>query len=377
MAIHHRTKDLNLIDYDTGFTNYSVHRDYWVGPKPFRGVQPFQSLWMNRDNFSENWFGVSGHPPPVGNLIDYSNPSSSDAPRAVNNAYSKFKDSAIDSAQNANNFLEMGQAFSSIAKHASTLVSAANAAKRLDVGGVAKALGVKLSGSRENRIKKRAKQASDLWLEYHFGWEPLVQDIGTSIDVAQGTGKASPHETTRISQSSSSDFNEHISLDHDYGGGLTDMGFISTHVKNSCRMYAKVSTSNPNAALANQMGFVNPLSVAWEAVPFSFVVDWFTNVGQCLSAMTDFVGFDLKDAGTVTVMRKSVSRALVRTYAKGYPNEPNTPNSGTSSWKASSFVLNRTPGIAGPTLQLNSTKPLGAARGATAISLLCQTLKTF
>jgi hypothetical protein len=133
-------------------------------------------------------------------------------------------------------------------------------------------------------------------------------------------------------------------------------------------MGAVVSVSNPNLAIANQMGFVNPLSVAWEAVPFSFVVDWFSNVGQCLSAMTDFVGFNIERSYTTVFV----------SLTGEYLDVADVPN----RWDLSSYNLNvnqgvtvtRSTGITGPVLKRTPFKGMSVSRGATAISLLVQQL---
>jgi hypothetical protein len=40
------------------------------------------------------------------------------------------------------------------------------------------------------------------------------------------------------------------------------------------------------------LGVTNPLEIAWELVPFSFVVDWALPVGQYLSSLDAMFGYD-------------------------------------------------------------------------------------
>lgn len=54
-----------------------------------------------------------------------------------------------------------------------------------------------------------------------------------------------------------------------------------------------VTVNNPNAHLANQLGLLNPIQWINEAIPLSFVVDWFSNLSQVISQLTDFVGLDV------------------------------------------------------------------------------------
>lgn len=47
---------------------------------------------------------------------------------------------------------------------------------------------------------------------------------------------------------------------------------------------------NSSYAIASRVGLINPAEVAWEVVPWSFVVDWMVPVGDWLSAMTADAG---------------------------------------------------------------------------------------
>jgi hypothetical protein len=48
--------------------------------------------------------------------------------------------------------------------------------------------------------------------------------------------------------------------------------------------------SNPNAFLAQRLGLTNLPSVLWELVPWSFVVDWWVNVGGFIASLDDLLG---------------------------------------------------------------------------------------
>jgi hypothetical protein len=56
---------------------------------------------------------------------------------------------------------------------------------------------------------------------------------------------------------------------------------------------AGVDIANPNLWLANRMGVINPAVVAWDLVPWSFVVNMFVNVNAVLGSFTDLVGLNL------------------------------------------------------------------------------------
>jgi hypothetical protein len=49
--------------------------------------------------------------------------------------------------------------------------------------------------------------------------------------------------------------------------------------------------SQLTGALSNH-DLINPLSIGWEVIPYSFVVDWFAPIGNTLSSLTATAGLD-------------------------------------------------------------------------------------
>lgn len=122
-------------------------------------------------------------------------------------------------------------------------------------------------------------------LEYIFGWAPMFSDIESAIGVlgkgiaphyiaGQGKGYYEQQDTFRNS-------------------GLVEQRDDS--FKRTCRLSAQISVSNPNLWMLNQLGLINPATVAWDLVPWSFVVNMFVNVNQVVSSFTDWVGLEVKD----------------------------------------------------------------------------------
>jgi hypothetical protein len=63
-------------------------------------------------------------------------------------------------------------------------------------------------------------------------------------------------------------------------------------------MGAYISVDNPNVALLEMLGLLNPLSIAWELVPWSFVADWMFNISGYLDSWSAFAGLGLQEAYT-------------------------------------------------------------------------------
>jgi hypothetical protein len=58
--------------------------------------------------------------------------------------------------------------------------------------------------------------------------------------------------------------------------------------------------SSPETASLGAMGLTNPLLIAWELLPWSFVVDWFLPVGKFVENMDATAGLTFKDGYLTT-----------------------------------------------------------------------------
>lgn len=199
-------------------------------------------------------------------------------------------------------------------------------------------------------VRNRSKQASALWLEYWFGWSPMLNDIYTAIELID-----SPYPSQKVFASARArDPGEPVKV-NPWGGTYLE---IRAH-EYGFRMQAEISISNPMLYRAAQFGIVNPATIAWELVPFSFLVDWFIPVGNYLSSYSDFVGLEVNNAFTTEIaISKSSGDVLV-----AYPEQ-------TTSFFGESFTLVRMVGIPRPVVVPAEFKGLSVTRGATAISLL-------
>jgi len=299
--------------------------------------------------------------------ITLGDPSRDRRQLAINAAYdSLLKKLSAGSAQWANNLLEANQSVGMVIARASQISRFVGKLRHADVIGAAKELGSPVpKGLKGNR--GRAKSLGDQFLEFHFGWQPLLQDIHNSAQTLSkptfGLNRMKGRGTQRDTYRDAS---------HSHAFGVIFDTIINRDVAYACNMGCSVIVDNPNAYLANQLGLVNPASIAWEAVPFSFVADWFGNVGQVLSSMTDFVGLSVQDAYTTISEEIILRRSDTRTDEVHPP--PNS-QTGIGVLNGKKFSVSRGGGLSGPSLRLSPFKGLSIARGATAISLLLQKLK--
>lgn len=231
--------------------------------------------------------------------------------------------------------------------------------RRGNVLGALSALGVRnpeaVIRSRGRRAK--AKQYGDAWLEYHFGWSPLIKDIYSSIKTL--TTDFTPRKVVAFGKAEERVVDFIGQWIPNYVTNLWEwhVSTFSRSTNYSEKLGTTIVVSNSDANLAEQMGLTNPISVAWDLVPFSFLVDWLSNAGDVVSACMGVTGVSFINPCTVQVQRTVRSDS----YFDGHV-------------LATSFYCIRSRGIDNPSFEFQLPDSLSATRGATAIALLMKLL---
>jgi len=209
------------------------------------------------------------------------------------------------------------------------------------------------------------KGPADFWLEYQYGWKPLMQDMydGGNL-IAQGL-----RNPNSIWLSCSGTGKYSGSEDLYRPGGV--VGFRLKE-KYSRDYYAHVkhfyTVSSQLADQIDGFGLFNPASIAWELVPFSFVVDWFVPVGNLLAAATSTIGLDYI-AGYITEGQTDTREGIL---------EPNTDGSNDGQTSFGSFYqqaysMLRVPLSGFPSAELYANEnPWSSAHIANATALVRQ-----
>ncbi len=163
------------------------------------------------------------------------------------------------------------------------------------------------------------KRLHKSWLEYKYGWMPLLMDVKGAAEFFAQQHVGRPARFT-VTASESRLYTDNWSQSFTpYGGGspAERRWFQSSNIDAKVKIWCELSS--PHYAAMQQIGLTNPLLIAWELVPFSFVFDWFIQVGDWLTAMTAQQG--------VVVRRKMVS---IRDSAGFTRTEPTTVTSDLS-----------------------------------------------
>lgn len=111
------------------------------------------------------------------------------------------------------------------------------------------------------------------WLEWQYGWKPLMSDIYGIIDELFRL-----HITTlKTVHASANQPLTGLGVIPRFIGEFTWQVRSSGEGKESCRFVMTVEI--PGGTL-DRWSTLNPVGLAWELIPFSFVVDWFFDVGS-------------------------------------------------------------------------------------------------
>lgn len=135
-----------------------------------------------------------------------------------------------------------------------------------------KALKRLLSNKNRKIAEKAAKSLASLWLQFRYAIMPLVYSIEDIKKTLEAYQRIFAKFTTKDVED----------LIIDVPGWKTNGGPTSTK-----RCFIKRSF-DPKTLVDQLLGVlkVNPFSTAWELVTLSFVVDWFFNIGNVISAFT-------------------------------------------------------------------------------------------
>lgn len=206
---------------------------------------------------------------------------------------------------------------------------------------------------------KRPKPYSlaDSWLQYIYGWSPFLNDVQNLIKLINHGVPAVPVKAVRnLTERHALPRGDLFPTSAPYS--FSAKGKIESGVK----VRIDASVTNPALAQLDALGLINPLSLAWELIPFSFVLDWLVPVGSAIAALSTRVGLDLK---AVSVTRYTVAQVHMEWYQ--YPTEGGNP----ISCDIDSLTTWRTHKYTWPWAGLYWKSPFTSSpRAATALSLL-------
>jgi len=159
------------------------------------------------------------------------------------------------------------------AKTFSKMARAIYAVRRKDFRTAAKELGL-----------TSTKGIAENFLEYQFGWKPLAQDIYHGVQLIKN------HSGPLVMRASREIKNTWTGtkLSGNPAGSFTRNVEFHGNTTHKCVLWGVVQDNF--LVTARAIGVHDPLELAWELIPWSFVVDWMLPVGNFLSALSGTAG---------------------------------------------------------------------------------------
>lgn len=134
--------------------------------------------------------------------------------------------------------------------------------------------------------KQKTKAVADTWLEHNLGWRPLMNDI----DGLRGAlGRTQDEESRRDIYGSGTNKAKWVYQD------VWEPGTVSRFIRTwkvvdlcSVRFVGQVRVRGGSPGVKDLLGLSgsNALPTLWELIPYSFIADYFANIGQVIDAVS-------------------------------------------------------------------------------------------
>lgn len=169
------------------------------------------------------------------------------------------------------------------------------------------------------RWRKQTRSSSEgIFLEWKYGWLPLAGDIKGTYDLLVSL----KHKPLELEAEGFAKRTTNV-------GGAYRSSSFDGEIRHSYFTKLKAQVTADSARKFNQAGLINPFTLGWELIPFSFVIDWVLPVGNVLEAYSATAGLQFVDGYTGMKMEgvvKSTTPVPSNTATTFYTGEPGKAN---------------------------------------------------
>lgn len=181
-----------------------------------------------------------------------------------------------------------------------------------------------------SRLKKRRRGSpttkkkilADSWLEASFGWLPLLHDLNAAKDYHTKRVELLKQELVPLQGSSVQETVSDVSTGHFSGQRLLLARALSRK-----RSFVRYLGAVASEAIGNQVMTMDALGLSprafvptvWELLPWSFAIDYFTNIGDVLTA---WANQRTRLAWLCKTTRREMQVASYGPYAYGFTATP-------------------------------------------------------
>lgn len=264
-------------------TNYNYTSKYWDGNNdPNRSADNAYNMYLSRGSRLEGKsmaYGVETSFLPTYPSVNVPPFDPNLQLKVLADIAEQIKGHGLDVG---NSIAEGRQTVNSVVAAAGAMARAARAVRHGDLGGALRALGQAPSGSNKKRLS--LNDPGSTWLSMQYGWLPLLSDVyeaATNWEAVTAPPRKFKLRKRKRARVVSTTPEGHYMVQH---RDLTSY---------EARVHITESISVPRA-----LGLTDPLGIAWEVVPWSFVVDWFLPISTYLDTLNVFQGLDATVAWT-------------------------------------------------------------------------------
>lgn len=125
------------------------------------------------------------------------------------------------------------------------------------------------------------KSAANAYAVTTWGWKPLISDVASAMKLLEG--QMDRPDLVKESVTVVKSFSHKP---------VTGNWKITGNWEVGCRMGVRFGIQYPTIAMLSSLGFTNPVALAWELIPLSFVINWFVSIGTFLSNMSATLGLN-------------------------------------------------------------------------------------
>lgn len=212
---------------------------------------------------------------------------------------------------------------------------------------------------------EETRDLGNAWLTYSYGLKPIIQDIYTSLDILT---KDDHHLLTPHEGKGRCAINRF--------GNYTYTTDTPVYWRNVGEVIARcggiVRVTNPNHMKLSALGLTNPLTWAYELVPWSFVLDWFVNVGDVLASMSPQLGYEVINPWSMTKVVGTLTADC--SYKNGAAWPPELRNQ-SASIRRELLVVQRLTSLPAVKLARRTSVITSLSRALNAASLLAVRLR--
>ncbi len=148
------------------------------------------------------------------------------------------------------------------------------------------------------------------WLEYRYAFVPLYLDSRVILEAVKGPPK--PQRKTYRSQGSSS--HSDVITTSGSGAYFSCVATQNRTIEYEVRAGFIVTTVTGSVVAKYGLNASSIPSALWEFIPFSFIADWFVNIGSLIRIMSPSVGYTTLGSWTTVKVTQVTDVAIASTW---------------------------------------------------------------